>query len=114
VPDEQRVEVLHQDDDVRIKRFGGEGTGGQCMWPFEWSLKETYRFCLRAVVEGDKTAYAGFLPSARGEALESTWPPSGPGPNAHPCRATILSSKTSAEIQRVWRKRVVRTSATAG
>jgi len=29
VPVEQRVEVLHQDPDVQVKRFGGEGTGGQ-------------------------------------------------------------------------------------
>ena len=29
---EDRVEVLYHAADVRIKRFGGEGTGGQCMW----------------------------------------------------------------------------------
>lgn len=29
VPDEQRVEILHHDDDVEVKRFGGEGTGAQ-------------------------------------------------------------------------------------
>jgi hypothetical protein len=61
VPAEQRVEVLHQDPDVRIKRFGGEGTGGQCMWGFNWRLGETYRFCLRATIETDKTAYAAFF-----------------------------------------------------
>lgn len=58
---EQRVEVLHQDPDVRIKRFGGEGTGGQCMWPFAWKLGQPYRFCVRAAVDGDKTAYAAFF-----------------------------------------------------
>jgi len=61
VPDEQRVEVLHQDPDVRIKRFGGEGTGGQCMWGFNWRIGETYRFCLSAIIETDKTAYAAFF-----------------------------------------------------
>jgi hypothetical protein len=69
VPDEQRVEVLHQDPDVRIKRFGGEGTGGQCMWDFDWRAGETYRFVLRATVEHEKTAYAAsfYLP------LEKRW-----------------------------------------
>ena len=46
VPENERVEVLHQDPDVRIKRFGGEGTGGQCMWDFNWHLNATNRFCL--------------------------------------------------------------------
>jgi hypothetical protein len=61
VPDEQRVEVLHSDADVRIKRFGGEGTGGQCMWPHRWQLGETNRFCLRGSVDGEKTAYAAYF-----------------------------------------------------
>ena len=61
VPEDQRVEVLHHDADVRIKRFGGEGTGGQCMWPFDWQNGALYRFCLRAEIENDKTAYAAFF-----------------------------------------------------
>ncbi len=61
VKDEDRVEVLHQGDGVRIKRFGGEGTGGQCMAPFPWEAGRTNRFCVRAHVEGDKTAYEGWL-----------------------------------------------------
>ena len=61
VPDEQRVEVLHQDRDVRIKRFGGEGTGGQCMWDYAWRDGANYRFVLHATVEGEKTAYAAYF-----------------------------------------------------
>jgi hypothetical protein len=61
VPAEQRVEVLHGDPDVRIKRFGGEGTGGQSMWSYNWRLGETNRFCLRAKVQGEKTAYAAYF-----------------------------------------------------
>jgi hypothetical protein len=60
VPDEQQVELLHSDPDVRIKRFGGEGTGGQCMWKHLWQVGETNRFCLRASVDGEKTAYAAY------------------------------------------------------
>lgn len=65
VPLEQRVEVLHSDPDVRIRRFGGEGTGGQCMWPYPWAIGETCRFLIRATTTSEKTAYAAFfyLPS---------------------------------------------------
>jgi hypothetical protein len=67
VPAEQRVEVLHSDPGVRIKRFGGEGTGGQSMWSYNWRIGETNRFCLRATVQGEKTAYAAyfFLPEQK-------------------------------------------------
>jgi len=58
---EDRVELLHNDPAVRIKRFGGEGTGGQCMMDYDWKLGETNRFLLRGVVEGNKTAYSGYL-----------------------------------------------------
>jgi hypothetical protein len=58
---EQRVEVLHQDAAVRIKRFGGEGTGGQCMMDFAWAIGQTNRFLVASKAEGDRTAYAGYL-----------------------------------------------------
>ena len=64
VPLEQRVEVLHRDPDVEVKRFGGEGTGGQSFFRYDWKAGETCRFLVRAKVEGEKTAYAAhfFLP----------------------------------------------------
>ena len=67
VPAEQRVEELHSDPGVRIKRFGGEGTGGQAMWNYNWRIGQTNRFCLRATVQGDKTAYAAcfFVPEEK-------------------------------------------------
>ncbi len=58
---EDRVEVLHEGEGVRIRRFGGEGTGGQCMRDFAWEIGKTYRFAVRAEVQGQKTASAGFL-----------------------------------------------------
>lgn len=58
VPLEQRVEVLHQDPDVEVKRFGGEGTGGQSFFKYDWQTGETCRFLVRATVDGQKTAYA--------------------------------------------------------
>ena len=61
VPLEQRVEVLHQDPAVQVKRFGGEGTGGQSFFKYDWKTGETCRFFVRAKVDGQKTAYAAYF-----------------------------------------------------
>jgi hypothetical protein len=61
VPVEKRVEVLKQGEGVEVKRFGGEGTGGQSFFAFDWKVGETYRFFVTAEVEGDKTAFAGHI-----------------------------------------------------
>lgn len=61
VAPEQRVEVLHQDPDVEVKRFGGEGTGGQSFFRYDWKTGQTCRFFVRAKVEDEKTAYAGYF-----------------------------------------------------
>lgn len=58
---EDRVEVLYEGEGVRIKRFGGEGTGGQCMAPFSWAIGGTNRFLLRSEVQGPKTAYTAWV-----------------------------------------------------
>ncbi len=61
VPLEQRVEVLHTGEGVKVSRFGGEGTGGKSMWPFLWRTNETCRFAVKAAVEGEKTRYEGYI-----------------------------------------------------
>ncbi len=61
VKGEDRVELLHEGEGVRIKRFGGEGTGGQCMAPFPWRLGETNRFVLRGEVQEQKTSYTAWI-----------------------------------------------------
>ena len=61
VPLEKRVELLHEGEGVRIRRFGGEGTGGQCMAPLAWKIGETNRFLMRAEVQGEKTAYTAWV-----------------------------------------------------
>jgi len=67
VKTEERVENLFAGEGVRIKRFGGEGTGGQCMMPFAWQIGETNRFAVQAEVVEDKTSYTAWLfdPRAR-------------------------------------------------
>src|SRR3982751_4534696 len=61
VPLEQRVEIVHQDPEVEVKRFGGEGTGGQSFFKYDWKVGETCRFLVRAKVEENKTAYSGYF-----------------------------------------------------
>lgn len=61
VPVEERVEVLHSDPDVLVKRFGGEGTGGQSFFTYDWQPDATYRFLVRSQIAGEKTAYAGYF-----------------------------------------------------
>jgi hypothetical protein len=61
VKQEERVECLYNAPDVRIRRFGGEGTGGQCMGRFDWKIGETNRFVVTAAADGAKTAYAGYV-----------------------------------------------------
>lgn len=61
VPAAERVECLFQAPHVRIKRFGGEGTGAQCMADFEWNLGEEVEFLVSAETEGEFTSYTGFV-----------------------------------------------------
>lgn len=61
VKPEERVELLYEGEGVRIKRFGGEGTGGQCMVDFPWTVGETQRLLVRAEAQGEKTAYSGWI-----------------------------------------------------
>jgi hypothetical protein len=61
VADGDRVKVLHQGKDVRVKRFGGEGTGAQSFFDYNWKIGETCRFAIRAE-PGDKvTAYSAYF-----------------------------------------------------
>jgi len=61
VPPDKRVELLHQDPDVRIGRFGGEGTGGHSFFTYNWKAGETCRFLVRAKPEGNKTSFSGYF-----------------------------------------------------
>jgi hypothetical protein len=67
VPLEERVECLYQDPAMRIRRFGGEGTGGQCMGEFPWKTDETIRFLVRGQPQGDRTAYSGYVYESNAE-----------------------------------------------
>ena len=61
VDEVDRVECLYAAPGMRIKRFGGEGTGGQCMGDLDWKPGEPCRFLVTAAPDGAMTAYAGHL-----------------------------------------------------
>lgn len=61
VKKEDQVETLYVGEGVRVRRFGGEGTGAQSMWPCDWQLGETNRFLVGAKADGKKTAYTAWF-----------------------------------------------------
>lgn len=71
VAPEDRAQTMFQAPDVRVKRFGGEGTGGQSFFDYDWKIGETCLFLVKSSVENDvdrkiqQTSYAAwfFLPA---------------------------------------------------
>jgi hypothetical protein len=64
VPEEKRVRQLHKDDGVRVGRFGGEGTGGQSFFDYDWKAGETYRFLVTTEPDPQddgRVAFAGYF-----------------------------------------------------
>ena len=61
VPEAERVEPIYRAEDVRVRRFGGEGTGAQSFFDYDWKAGETYKFCVRALPEGEKTSFAAYF-----------------------------------------------------
>jgi beta-glucanase (GH16 family) len=61
VAEDDRVKVIASGEGVRIKRFGGEGTGGQSMIDFDWKIGQTIRCLVRGQVEGKHTTYSAFI-----------------------------------------------------
>ena len=61
VKEDQRVQLIHKDEQVRTGRFGGEGTGGQSFLDYDWKLGQTYRFAVHAKLDGKRTQFAGYF-----------------------------------------------------
>jgi len=58
---EDRVKLLYNDPKVRVGRFGGEGTGGQSFFDYDWKVGTPYRFLVTSAPDGDRTAYSGYF-----------------------------------------------------
>ena len=67
VKEDQRTRLLYKDEKLRVGRFGGEGTGGQSFFDYDWKVGETYRLMVSSRVDGERTAYTGwfFVPEAQ-------------------------------------------------
>lgn len=50
IPENERAVLIRKGEGVNTRRFGGEGTGGNSMRPYDWKLGETAQFL---VVEKD-------------------------------------------------------------
>jgi len=61
VATKDRVKVVFQGEDVRVKRFGGEGTGAQSFFDYDWKIGETCRFAIRAEPREHETAYSAYF-----------------------------------------------------
>lgn len=61
VSSRNRVKLVYKAPDVRVGRFGGEGTGGQSFFTHQWSLNKTYRFMIKSRVRGSKTDFSGYF-----------------------------------------------------
>jgi hypothetical protein len=61
VEQSQRVGILHEGENVRVSRFGGEGTGGKSMFDFDWQIGQTYRCLVTAKPNADRTEYSGYF-----------------------------------------------------
>ena len=62
VDEKIRTKNLYAGEGVMIDRFGGEGTGGKSMIPFDWKIGEPCRFAIHARQDGDyRTAFTGYI-----------------------------------------------------
>ncbi|MCH2183498.1 MAG: DUF3472 domain-containing protein [Mariniblastus sp.] len=60
-PAERRVKLVRAGEGVRVKRFGGEGTGGQSFYDYDWQVGQAYRFAVFAKPDGERTQFAGYF-----------------------------------------------------
>ena len=60
-PENRRVKLVRAGEGVRVKRFGGEGTGGQSFYDYDWRVGQTYRFVVFAKPDGERTQFAGYF-----------------------------------------------------
>ena len=61
-PEERRVKEIAAGKGVRVQRFGGEGTGGQSFYNYDWKIGESVRFAVFAKPDGpDRTQFAGYI-----------------------------------------------------
>ena len=71
VKEEMRVKCLFAKEGVRIRRFGGEGTGGQAKAPYPWKTGEPET--VRITAEPDGTNRVAFTAWVKKHGAEDEW-----------------------------------------
>ena len=61
VAEDRRVKLISKGQGVRTARFGGEGTGGQSFFDYDWRVGQSYRLLVMAKPDGQRTRYAGYF-----------------------------------------------------
>ena len=61
VAEDRRVKLIAKGEGVRTGRFGGEGTGGQSFFDYDWKAGQPYRLLVTAKSDGPRTRYAGYF-----------------------------------------------------
>lgn len=61
VKNEDRVKLEYNDPQVRVKRFGGEGTGGQSFFDFDWKMGTTYRCLVTSATKDGRSVFTGYF-----------------------------------------------------
>ena len=58
---DKRVQIIHQGPKTRAQRFGGEGSGGQSFYDYDWKVGERVKFCLKIEDKQDRRHYSAFI-----------------------------------------------------
>lgn len=62
IPEDKRVRLLRQGQDVHIGEFGNEGSGGQSYLRYPWKAGQTYSFLMRVHPDGKgNTQYTAYF-----------------------------------------------------
>lgn len=61
VAENDRAALVEQGKNVRVGRFGGEGTGVQSFYDYDWQLNEPTRFLVQAAQRGGHTEFTGWF-----------------------------------------------------
>ena len=106
VPEERRVKVLGQGEGVRVRRFGGEGTGGQSFYDYDWKVGETYRFVVSSRRDGERTVFTGYvyLPDEERWQQMATFSTLGKGQLIRGCYSFVEDFRRNRESTKQTRK----------
>jgi hypothetical protein len=61
VKPEDRTKILLEGKGVNVSRFGGEGTGGKSIFPYDWKIGEPQRFVITSKTDGSSSTFAAYF-----------------------------------------------------